>query len=362
MTPPYFVALVLYALTPGQLPQRPMAAAQASAAATSLDLIGTIRSRALADTFSGAVIVARNGVPLAREAYGLANREARTPSTPETRFNLGSVDKLLTRIAIWQMVAAGKLDLDAPVGRYLPDYPNTDVRERVTARHLYGMSSGVGDFFGPEYLRRHQEIRTVDDYLSLFAKDSLRFAPGSGRLYSNGGYIILGKLIERLSGTSYHDYILTNITGPLGMSSTRHYLIDERVPDRATGYTTSRGSVRPNTYSLAGRGGPAGGGYSTVDDFLKLDEGLRAGTLLPGTFADSILTTGFRAGSGEPLIYGGGGPGTNTQYVAFPDGYTIIVFANTDPPKATDMMQAIAKSLGKSVPANTGRVLRRPGG
>ena len=142
-----------------------------------------VRDRAAADSFSGAVLVARNGVPLVRAGFGLADRANRLPVTPETKFNLGSVDKLITRIAIWQLVAAGKLELGVPIGTYLPDYPNRAVRDKVTARHLYQMSSGVGGFFNDEFLRRHERIRTVDDYLSLFASDSLRFEPGTSRLY-----------------------------------------------------------------------------------------------------------------------------------------------------------------------------------
>jgi CubicO group peptidase (beta-lactamase class C family) len=336
------------------------AAAQPSADTTASAIDRFIRARAVADSFSGSVLVAHNGVPVLRAGYGLADRDKRAPVTPETKFNLGSIDKLITRIAIWQLVAAGKLDLDAPVGRYLADYPNTDVRERVTARQLYQMRSGIGDFFGDEFRRRHDQIRTVDDYLSLFAHEPLRFAPGTGMLYSNGGYIVLGKLIEKLSGQSYYDYVLARITGPAGMHDTQHYLLDERVPGRAIGYTAMRGPLGPNTGSLAGRGSPAGGGYSTVDDFLELDSALRAGTLIPAAFADSILTPRFRTGGSDPLNYGGGGPGTNTQYVAYPDGWTIIVFANRDPSAATTVAQGIARILGKTLPGGT-RVLRRPG-
>jgi D-alanyl-D-alanine carboxypeptidase len=319
-----------------------------------------IRTRADSGAFSGVVLVARNGVPLVRAAYGLADRDAGKPTTPETKFNLGSIDKLITRIAVWQLVAAGRLELDVPIGKYLADYPNAAVRDRVTARQLYDMSSGVGGFYNEAYERRHAEIRTVDDYLALFVNDPLEFEPGTSRVYSNGGYIILGKLIERLSGQSYYDYVLAHIAGPLGMKDTRHFGAADRVANRAIGYTVTRGPIAPNSASLAGRGSPAGGGYSTVDDFLKLDAALRSGKLIAGTFADSILPRGFRSGGADPLVYGGGGPGTNTQYAAFADGYTIIVFSNFDPPHATEVAQAIAKSLGKSLPGGT-RVLRRPG-
>jgi CubicO group peptidase (beta-lactamase class C family) len=319
---------------------------------------GWILARAEADSFSGAVLVARNGVPLLRRGYGFANRETKEPVTPETRFNLGSIDKLITRIAIWQLVAAGKLQLDVPVGRYLPDYPNDAVRERVTARHLYEMRSGVGNFMNEEYLARHAEIRTVDQYLSLFATEPLQFEPGTGMLYSNGGYIILGKLIERLTEMSYYDYVTKHITEPAGMGATQHYLIDAAVPNRAVGYTASQGPLRPNTYSLAGRGSPAGGGYSTVDDFLKLDAALREGRLLPAAF-DSILGPSFKRG--ELVSYGGGGPGTNTQYAAWNDGLTILVFSNRDPSAGTLVAQEIAKALGRTIPGGQ-RVIRRPGG
>jgi D-alanyl-D-alanine carboxypeptidase len=317
-----------------------------------------IRRRAEADSFSGAVIIAKDGVPLLRAGYGLADRDTRQAITPETKFNLGSIDKLITRIALWQLVAAGKLALDVPIGRYLPDFPNAQVRDKVTARQLYEMRSGVGGFFGDEYLRRHAEIRSVDDYLTLFASNPLEFEPGTSMLYSNGGYIILGKLIERLSGKSYYDYVIENITGPLGMTGTRHYLIDERVKDRAIGYTRTRGEIQANTYSLAGKSSPAGGGYSTVDDFLRLDAALRAGRLIPRAFGDSILAPSFARG--DVVSYGGGGPGTNTHYASFADGYTIIVFGNMDPPLTTEVAQAAAKALGKALPGGT-RVLRRPG-
>jgi D-alanyl-D-alanine carboxypeptidase len=327
--------------------------------------------RAAADSFSGAIILARNGKTLLREAYGFADRDARAPNRPETKFNLGSVDKLITRIALWQLVAAGKLALDEPVGRYLPDYPNRDVRERVTARQLIDMSSGVGNFYNDAYLQRHAAVRSVDDYLSLFAANPLQFEPGSSRAYSNGGYIVLGKIIERLSGQTYYDYIRDRITGPTGMADTRHYLIDERVPNRAIGYTSQDPSLPgpgsgaprprlPNSWSLAGRGSPAGGGYSTVDDFLKLDAAIRQGRLLPAPFIDSLFPNGFRAGA-TPLRYGGGGPGANAEYVAFADGYTIIVFSNYDPSGATQVMQEIARLLGKSVPSGPTLRMRRPG-
>jgi CubicO group peptidase (beta-lactamase class C family) len=354
----------------------PVARAQSDATDT---VVATAKrllaARAAADSFSGAVLIAFNGKPLLREGYGLADRERRVANQTTTKFNLASIDKLITRIAIWQLVADNKLSLDEPIGRYLPDYPNKDVRERVTARQLINMSSGVGNWYNDEYRRRHRDIKSVDDYLALFAADPLQFEPGSSRAYSNGGYVVLGKIIEKLSGQSYYDYVRDRITGPAGMSDTRHYLIDERVPNRAVGYTSQDSSDQgpgngssashgrqPNSWSLAGRGSPAGGGYSTVDDFLKLDGALRGGRLLPAAFADSLLPSAFRSGGATPIRYAGGGPGANTEYLGFSDGYTIIVFSNYDPPTATNVVQELAKALGKALPAGGPTLRMRPPG
>ncbi len=156
---------------------------------------------------------------------------------------------------------------------------------------------------------------------------------------------------------SYYDYVIKHITGPAGMKDTHHYLIDEAVPNRAVGYTAIRGPLPPNAYSLAGRGSPAGGGYSTVNDFLKLDAALRAHRLLPVAF-DSILGPSFARN--EVVSYGGGGPGTNTHYAAWNDGLTIIVFSNRDPSAATQAAQELAKAFGKTIPGGA-RVSRRPG-
>jgi hypothetical protein len=146
------------------------------------------------------------------------------------------------------------------------------------------------------------------------------------------------------------------------------------VPNRAIGYTSQDSSDQgpangssasharqPNSWSLAGRGSPAGGGYSTVDDFLRLDSALR-GRLLPAAFADSLLPSAFRSGGATPIRYGGGGPGANTEYLGFSDGYTIIVFSNYDPPTATNVVQLLAKALGKALPVGGPTLRMRPPG
>ena len=163
------------------------------------------RTRVAMDSLSGVVLLARAGVPIYTRTVGLANRATGTPNKLDTRFNLGSLDKLFTRIAIRQLQHAGKLAMTHRVGKYLPDYPNPRVRDEVTIKLLYEMRSGLGDFGTDNYrtlIAKRLTLRTLDDWIALFAADSLQYPPGTSQAYSNAGYVVLGKIIERASGQS----------------------------------------------------------------------------------------------------------------------------------------------------------------
>src|SRR5215813_7198542 len=125
----------------------------------------------IANEFSGAVLVARNGYPIFRRAYGLASREYGAPNRPDTKFNIGSINKVFTQIAIGRLIEQGRVSLDDTIGRHLPDYPNQQARESVTVRRLLAMTSGIGDIFNSERYRStpKDRIRTINDYLALFA-------------------------------------------------------------------------------------------------------------------------------------------------------------------------------------------------
>ncbi len=149
-----------------------------------------------ADDFSGVALLASGEKPIFRMAYGLASKEYGAPNRVDTRFNLGSINKFFTRIAIEQLAGAGKLSLDDPIAKHLPDYPNADAAAKVTVRHLLEMKSGIGDFFGEKYAATPKnEIRNLEDYLQLFASDPLEFEPGARERYSNGGYVVLGLIV-----------------------------------------------------------------------------------------------------------------------------------------------------------------------
>jgi D-alanyl-D-alanine carboxypeptidase len=291
-----------------------------------------LTQKAAADSFSGAVLIAHNGTPILRKAWGLADREHHVANTPETKFNLGSIGKSFTRLAIEKMMSEGKLAATDKLGKFLPDYPNADARSKVTVQQLLDMRSGIGDFFGQEFLDTPRDrIRSLPDYLPLFAAKPLEFEPGSKERYSNGGFVVLGLIIEKLTGKSYYDYIKEAVFVPAGMKDSGWWGRDEIVPDRAVGYThrwqpTEEDSpeLRSNVLIEPGIGSSAGGGYSTADDLLKFVNALQAGTL--------------KCSEGGGMGIAGGAPGLNAAIESgLPGGYTVIVLCNSDPPSAENM-------------------------
>src|SRR5690606_34700811 len=157
-----------------------------------------------ADAFSGRVLVVRDGKTLYERNAGLADREAGTPVSADTLFRLASMNKMFTAVALLQFLDARKLPLDSPVREVLHRYPNRDVAGKVRIRHLLTHSGGTGDIFGPEFDQHRLELKTHADYLRLYGARGLDFEPGSQQRYSNYGFILLGAIIEKLSGTTYH--------------------------------------------------------------------------------------------------------------------------------------------------------------
>ena len=228
------------------------------------------------------MLIAKDGKPIFSEAYGLADREHKTPNTLKTRFRIGSMNKMFTAVATLQLVQAGKLELNDPLGKYLTDYPNKNVATKVTIHHLLTHTGGTGDIFGPDFDTHRLELRTLQDYVKLYGKRDLKFEPGSQWDYSNYGFVLLGVIIEKVSGQSYYDYVREHIYVPAGMTSTGSEPEDQAVSDRSVGYTKmdSSGQWKPNTDSLPYRGTSAGGGYSTVEDLAHFAAALEANKLL----------------------------------------------------------------------------------
>jgi len=293
------------------------------------------------DKFSGVVLIAKNGKPIFQKAVGLADKAGKTPNRIDTKFNLGSINKLFTRIAITQLIEQGKLSWDDKLGKILPDYPNKEAAEKVTVKHLVEMQSGIGDFFGKKYEATPKErIRSIKDYLPLFADQALAFEPGSKRAYSNGGYIVLGAIIEKVTGQTYYDYVRERIFKPAGMTNTDSFFSDSKTPNLAEGYRRNEKGERVNNVDTRpARGSSAGGGYSTVGDLLKFSIALLDNKFLSAEATKRIV--------GGGIGVAGGAPGINSELEIDPrSGYTIIVMGNYDPPNAANVNRRIRQLLG----------------
>jgi CubicO group peptidase (beta-lactamase class C family) len=299
-----------------------------------------LEAQTKADEFSGVVLVSKDARIIFHEAYGFADRDKKVPNRKDTKFNLGSINKNFTRVAIHQLARQGKLGLDDPIKKFLPDYPNPQAAEKVTVRHLLNMTSGIGDFFGDRYDATPKEkIRTLQDYLPLFADQPLQFEPGTSNKYSNGGYVVLGLIIEKVSGVDYYTYVRENIFKPCGMADTDAYPRDADTPNLARGYARegeAAGAPRVlNFATLPGRGSSAGGGYSTATDLLRYIQALKDKKIyLPD------VATG--------LGIAGGAPGINSVIEWDPrSGYAVIVLTNFDPPTAGQAARRIVGWLPK---------------
>ncbi|HZD51397.1 MAG TPA: serine hydrolase domain-containing protein [Silvibacterium sp.] len=319
------------------------------------ELISATRQKLAQDTesggFAGAVLIAHNGKPVFAQAYGLSDREHKIPNTIKSRFRIGSMNKMFTAVAILQLAQQGRLGLDDPLGKYLTDYPNRDVATKVTIHHLLTHTGGTGDIFGPEFDAHRLELRTLQDYVKLYGNRGLSFEPGSRFEYSNYGFILLGAIVEKVSGESYYDYVREHVYMPAGMTSTGSEPEESAVAGLSIGYTATgtANGLRPNTGMLPYRGTSAGGGYSTVGDLLSFANAIQQDKLLNAHYTElltvgKVVTPGGRIASAfadysingiRCFGHAGGSIGMNGDLEVCPaPGYVVIVLANMDPPSA----------------------------
>jgi CubicO group peptidase (beta-lactamase class C family) len=347
------------------IPPPPDLAVPRTSEAEALASLGAELAKAVKeDRFSGAVLVARGDEVIFSRAYGLADRASRAENRIGTQFRIGSMNKMFTAVAILQLVQAGKIRLDAPLGTYLTDYPNKDVAQKVTIHHLLTHTGGTGDIFGPEYEKHRLELKTLGDYVKLYGARAPEFEPGSKSRYSNYGFLLLGAVIEKVSGRSYYDHVRERVLVPAGMRSTDSLPEETSVPGRATGYTTDDATSRawkPSTATLPYRGTSAGGGYSTVEDLLRFARALQNHVLLDAKHTELLITPKPRPESERLYGYGiateevsgmrcfghgGGAPGMNGNLMICPEqGYVIAVLANLDPPAAERIAEHVRNRL-----------------
>jgi CubicO group peptidase (beta-lactamase class C family) len=311
-----------------------------------------IRKQVAADEFSGCVLVAQDGKPIFRKAYGFASKTFSVSNRVDTKFNLGSCNKIFTKVAVLQLAEHGKLSLEDYISKHLPDYP-ANVADKVTVSHLLTHTSGMGHYWNEKFEATRHKLRTVGDFLNLFINEPLSFEPGKKAQYSNAGYVVLGKIIEAVSGQDYYDYVRKHIYKPTGMKNSDHYEMDIPTPNLATGYTKMdennqplKGPRRSNTLYIGVKGSPAGGGYSTVDDMLKFCIALRSHKLLNPKYTELVLRPSpMRTAEKEkPRCFGqaGGAPGVGAMFKMYLDlDYISVILSNYDP----DAMWAIDKKI-----------------
>ncbi len=305
-------------------------------------LVAKADEQAEKDAFAGVILVAKGDELLLQRAWGLADRAADTPVSLDTKFRIGSMNKMFTAVATLQLVEAGKLSLDGTVGQYLPEYPNADVA-KVTIRQLLTHSGGTGDIFGPEFDDQRSSLKTHDDYVRLYGKRGLEHAPGTEQRYSNYGFLLLGAIIEKITRQSYYEYIEEHVFAPAGMSDSGSLPEDVSVPGRAVAYTRTGGRWVDAADTLPYRGTAAGGGYSTADDLLKFARALLAGKLLSADMLSEATRDqtpwygyGFNVREQEGVWlfgHGGGAEGMNGDLRIYPAlGVVTVALANLDPP------------------------------
>jgi len=304
------------------------------------------------NAFSGVVLIARNGRVLFEKAYGKRDAVGNDPNTVDTRFNLASAGKMFTSVAVWQQIAAGRLSLDTHVGEVLKDYPNRSFADTVTVRELLTHTSGAGDvpLFGVENAANRARVHTVAYMLALADNKPPAFTPGSKLVYDNFGYVVLGRMVEVLSGEDYETYVRRHIFEPAGMTHTGFVDCATSAPDLAVGYVTVDGKQVTDCHTLPVRGFPAGGEVSTAGDMYRFVEALQSGKLIPAAlFAQAtknyrmymglgFFATGF--GPGVPKRdfrwgHGGSAGGICVDVRTYPHtGETVIVLGNENPPPA----------------------------
>ncbi len=335
----------------GLRPPKPPASAQPSKKLSNeqiaQELKAFVNKLADADVFSGTVLLAKDGVPIFKGAYGIANKDFNAPNRIDTKFNLGSMNKMFTSVAIAQLVERGKLSFDDPLSKFVPDFPDKASAEKIKIKHLLTHTAGLGGYFSRAWNESSRAMyHTVDDMMKRAAADEkLLFEPGTRWQYSNTGMLVLGKVVEKASGQSYYDYVRENISKPAGMINTDCYELDKVNPNLAVGYdkqiTDNGVSFTNNIFAHVMRGGPQGGGYSTVEDLLRFDIALRSNKLVGAEYVKMLLSAkpelnspgygyGFQVETESQIAgHGGGFLGISSNLDMFlGTGWTAIVMSN----------------------------------
>ena len=298
------------------------------------------------DIFSGVVLVAEKGEPVYQKAFGQSNREHGTANTMSTYFDIGSINKLFTKVLVMQLIEEGKIQPDDLLGKFLNGFPE-EAATKVTIKELIDHTSGYGDYMQePGFFDLPKSEQTIPALVERIRKMPLDFEPGTEWQYSNAGYLLLGGIIEEVTGKPFYQNILDRIVIPLGMT---HTVVDEKkeaTPNRAIGYMkTMFGSLESNENLLL-IPTPAGGFIMTAEDLFKFIEAY--------FFSDQLVSPAGKQyddfypfiqklkKDGGAIPVAGGFEGANAlALVDIQRHLDVIVLANMDEP--------VAENLGKAI-------------
>ncbi len=307
------------------------------------------------EEFSGTVLLAKNGKSIFQKAYGFSNKSDQIENDINTKFNIASVGKIFTGVAIAQLAEKNKLSFDDTIDKYISsDWLNPEVSKKIKIKHLLTHTSGLGDYFRKLNTQCDKLIfRNLNDYKVLVSDQTLSFEPGTKWSYSNTGMLLLGVIIEKITGIDYFDYLQKNVFNIAGMKNTGAFEKDRPVSNRAIGYikdfTNGKTDWFENSFSRVVKGSPSGGCYSTIIDLLNFCNALNSHKLISEEYTEIVLSPkpelnstfygyGFfiqQNNLGKIIKHGGDGTGINAQLSCYINtGYTVVVLSNYGRPAA----------------------------
>ncbi len=292
------------------------------------------------DAPGATVIVTKDGMPVFRKAYGLADVDSKTPMQPDMQLRIGSITKQFTAVAILMLAEQGKLSLQDDITRFVPDYPVKE--KRITIEQLLQHTSGIPNYTGMVMLGMSADRdKTVQQMIDSFKDQSLDFEPGARWSYSNSGYFLLGAIIEKVAGTTYADFLAKHIFEPLGMEDTAYEGHERSAQRRITGYREGfLSGYRPAEAVSMTQPFAAGALVSTVDDLARWDAAISSGSLLKAeswkqAFTPCALPNGAKCAYGygwrlgtlrghRMAAHGGDIAGFNSEAVRLPDDKVFV--------------------------------------
>lgn len=322
--------------------------------------------------FSGVAIVAKDGVPLYKYTAGITNFDYRVPNSLSGQFNMFGITESFTALGIMQLVQQGKINLDATVGTYLPQFTNPQIK-KLTLEQLLSHSSGLTDYYKlPNYVGNFLTVTSISDLTKIIDKEPLQFEPGSMVQRSPSNYVILAAIIEKISGQSYSNYLKQYIFTPGGLNNAALYYWYESVSNKAVGYTFDDNN-KPITNAAFWGAYPFGadGVYCNAEELVAFLKNLSDGKLLSNTYLDKMFTAytdpdvgGYGLGwkikqyaDSSKVIYQSGGVQGLSTFISYSpvQKYAVVVLSNYNPNTAQFLGGMIDQALYTDdflVPAN----------